>query len=182
MSPSTRLLSHVPPFPRDKEEAKQRSPIRGISLPQTVRYALLGGEAREQDRRLSGVSGLRTPDMYKGTFLVLHYSEDITQVLHCPLEEKYFQMHTYSTKTDSTRMRGAIVSHHYGRPIPFCDGAVEVPYILTYARCRLSRSAILSKSMISFGECQTRNTSGNRALPSLHVSSLTAFSDSCIPV
>lgn len=57
-----------------------------------MRYALLGGEAREQDRRLSGVFGLRTPDMYKGTFLVLHYSEDITQVLHCSLEEKYFQM------------------------------------------------------------------------------------------
>lgn len=73
---------------RNKEEASQRSPIRGILLPQTVRYALLGGEAHEQDRRLSGLSGCRTPDMYKGTFLVLHYSEDITQVLRRPLEEK----------------------------------------------------------------------------------------------
>ena len=40
-----------------REEANQRRPIRGFQLPQTMRYALLGGEAREQDRRLSGVSG-----------------------------------------------------------------------------------------------------------------------------
>ena len=40
-----------------REEANLRRPIRGFQLPQMMRYALLGGEAREQDRRLSGVSG-----------------------------------------------------------------------------------------------------------------------------
>jgi hypothetical protein len=71
-----------------KEEADQRSPIRGFHLPRTMRYALLGGEAREQHRRLPGDIGSRIPDMYKDTLLELHYSEDITQVLQSLLEEK----------------------------------------------------------------------------------------------
>jgi hypothetical protein len=71
-----------------KEEADQRSPIRGFHLPRTMRYALLGGEAREQHRRLPGDIGSRIPDMYKDTLLELHYPEDVTQVLQCSLEEK----------------------------------------------------------------------------------------------
>jgi hypothetical protein len=71
-----------------KEEADQRSPIRGFHLPRTMRYALLGGEAHEQGRRLPGDIGSRIPDMYKDTLLELHYPEDVTQVLQCSLEEK----------------------------------------------------------------------------------------------
>jgi len=82
-------MSHL--YRVHKKEPNQRSPIRGFQLPQTLRYALLGGEAREQDRRLPGDIGSMIPDMYIETLLELHYSEHVTQVLPCLLEEKCIQ-------------------------------------------------------------------------------------------
>lgn len=87
-----------------------------------MRYALLGGEAREQDRRLPGDIGFRIPDMYIDTLLGLHYSEDITQVLRCLLEEKHIQRERrifIRSRVTRLKIRGAIVSYNHKGPTKY---------------------------------------------------------------
>lgn len=76
--------------PNNAPENKQthRGPSAASIYPR--RRVMLYWAARHASRTAADCRGFRVriPDMYIGTLLVLHYSEDITQVLRCPLEEK----------------------------------------------------------------------------------------------
>jgi hypothetical protein len=100
-----------------EEEANQRSPHpRRLITPDS---ALCFIERRGTRAGLQTIGGcrVRIPDMYKGTLIVLHYSEGITQMLRWPLEEKYLRKEqcipTCLTMTDWTEMCGTVVSQNY---------------------------------------------------------------------
>lgn len=74
------------------EESKPTEPHpRRLTTPDGA-LCFIGRRGTRAGLQISGVSGSRIPDMYKGTLTVLHYSEGITQKLRWPLEEKYLRI------------------------------------------------------------------------------------------
>ena len=87
-SPHACVLSHVHHCRVHQRRSKPTEAHPRLPTTPDDALCFIGRRGTRAGPQTVGGFRVRIPDMYIGTLLGLHYSEDITQVLHCSLEEK----------------------------------------------------------------------------------------------
>jgi hypothetical protein len=103
-SPPARVLSHVHHCRMHQRRSKPTEAYPRLPTTPDNALCFIGRRGTRAGPHTVGGFRVRIPDMYIGTSLGLHYSEDITQVLHCSLEEKY--LHREQRTTIRPRPKG----------------------------------------------------------------------------
>lgn len=133
-----------------REEANQTEAYPRLPTTPDNALCFIGRRGTRAGPHTVGGFRVRIPDVYISTLLGLHYSEDITQVLHCSLEEKYLDREQRTPIRPRPKGRKCVDSLSHAITIDqskvFLKGVV-------YARLRLRRSAMLAWTMVNFGIC-----------------------------